>query len=128
MYINIQLYTYIRNVLTVLKLISEIYWILLKCSNNKISSDTISKIHKLLHNKEYVWSLSQVSRREILNSWNVPSGELSLLLMMGPLNHTWLYVHKVTHGSPSDSFRIGSGQSRKINHVIGVMRLSAMWY
>lgn len=32
--------------------------------------------------------------------------------MVGPLDYTWVYANEVTHGSPSDSFRIGSGQER----------------
>ena len=43
---------------------------------------------------------------------------LSLLFMVGPSNHTYVYANEVTHSGLLDIFIMGAGYAGKTNHVI----------
>lgn len=55
-------------------------------------------------------------------------GRRVFVIQGGSLRYTWVYANEVTHGGPLESFRIGVGHYRKVNHVIRGLEIRAKWY
>lgn len=47
--------------------------------------------------EKFHWTLVSVSERETLNPGISEEIGVFLLFVVGPLNHTWVYVSEVTH-------------------------------
>lgn len=74
----------------------------------------------MLHNKEFIWSLSYVLGRELLNPFWFSWERVSLLTMVGLSDHTWIYVNEL--------HRMGAGYIRKTNNVIKRLGIWVTWY
>ena len=61
----------------------------------------------LYNNKEFVWSLSYCSERELLTLGISQVIKTSVLFMLRPWEHTRVYTNKVILGGPLDSSWMG---------------------
>lgn len=76
----------------------------------------------VLYHKEFAWTLFSLPGRETLNPWNLPRWTVSLLFMVGPLNHTWIYANEATHGGPLNSLRRG-----RVGWGVAMLERPALW-
>jgi hypothetical protein len=71
-----------------------------------------------------IWSLSLISDTELLKPLEFIGMGVSLLCIISPLAHTWVFASEVTLGGAPDSFRMGLVVGL-INFVIRGLELQA---